>query len=373
VNRWSSDEPDLTDISLAMLRLAPEGRAEALSMLKVARTEWERAIRYALGASRVTAGDTTALWVAAARARSPWVDDERIEAAFPNRGPDAGRKATYIVSFHKDRNYHKLEIQSQPPMPKSIDRGCVTVAFHATHKRFSYMPWGLRSAGGQTVGSVRWTATIWPLARESYFAAALDTIAGNLDWWEAAWQNKALLEPLLDPGTPLRTMGLMLLATALAAKEPGEYGLATDIAIRAIEEGRLGSDNLGQVLAQILPTGLIIPARWRKTLADVASASPVHGLVIQRALQASLRDKPENLPRDFAKLIDLLHELSIDLNLPVADEGCRAFLQNVASGKGRVVAKSLLNLPTNRFATTVRPIMLRAIKQRAEAADTRLT
>ncbi len=278
-------------------------------LLKELRTEWARAIRYALGAPRFTRGDTAALWIAAARARSPWTDDERIEKAFPHHGPDAGRKATYLVSFRKDRKYTKLAIQSDPPPPKSIDPDCVTVTLHAQRGVGENLDWELGGPGGRTAGSVRWTATIWPQARESFFAAALHTVAQNIDWWQAAWQNKTLLEPLLDPGTPLRTMGLMLLATALAAKGAGEYGLASDIAIRAIEEGRLGSDNLGRVLAQLLPTGLIKPARWQKTLADVARVSPVHGVVVQRALQTSLRDKPEKLPRDFGKLLELLHEL----------------------------------------------------------------
>jgi uncharacterized protein DUF6493 len=205
--------------------------------------------------------------------------------------------------------------------------------------------------------------------RIATFAAALDTLAWNLDWWQAAWQNKTLLEPLLDPGTPLCTMGLLLLATALAAKEPGEHGLATDIAIRAIEEGRLGSDNLGLVLAQLLPTGVIKPVRWQKTLADVARASPVHALVVQRALQSSPRDTPEKLARDFAKLLELLYDLSIELNQHLGDEGCRAFLQQLSSGKSGKVAKDLLNLPATDFSTTGRPILFQAIKQRAAAEE----
>jgi hypothetical protein len=366
-NSWSGDEPDQTDTCLAMLRLAPDGRAEALKTLREMKAEWGRAIRYALGAPRVTLGDTAALWVAAARARAPWADDERIEKAFPDYGPDAGRKADYLVSFRNVRYEKKLKIHSEPPSPKSIDPDCVTVTLHAQRGVGENFDFELGGPGGRTVGSVRWTATIWPQARESLFAAALDTIAWNIDWWQAAWQNKTLLEPLLDCGTPLRTMGLMLLATALAAKEPGEYGLASDIAIRAIEEGRLGSDNLGTVLEQLLPTGLIKPARWQKTLADVARASPVHALVVQRALQSSLHGEPDKLPRDFAKLLDLLYELSIELNLHISHEGCRRFLQQLASGKAGKLAKNLLNLPATEFSSTARPILATAIQQRAAA------
>ena len=122
---------------------------------------------------------------------------------------------------------------------------------------------------GRTNGAVRWTATIWPLGRESYFTSSADRCFANIDWWEAQWQNRTMMEPLLDSGTPLRYAGSLFLAGMLAAKEPGESGLATDIAIRAIEDGRVGSDNLGEALTLLLPSGVIKPGRWQKTLAEV--------------------------------------------------------------------------------------------------------
>jgi hypothetical protein len=273
------------------------------------------------------------------------------------------------VNFKKEHNHVKLNIESDPPPPKSVDPDCVTVTLHSQRGVGRNLEFELGGPGGRTVSSVRWTATVWPQARESFFAAALETLAFNLDWWEAAWQNKALLEPLLDSGTPLRSMGLMLLATSLAAKKPGEYGLASDIAIRAIEDGRLGTDNLGLVLAQLLPTGLIKPTRWQKTLADVARVSGVHRMVVQRALQTALGGNPEDLPRDVGKLLELLYELSIELDQPIRDEGCRAFLEQIPSGKAGNTARSLLNLPASDFSTTARPILLQAIQQRAAVVE----
>lgn len=373
VNGWSGPPPDQTDVCLSLLRLAPDGRAEALKQLKESKSEWEHAVRYALG-GKLTIGKTGPLWIAAARARSPWTDDEDIERAFPAAGPDAGQAATYAVSFATKRNQVQLQLKSNPPPPKSIDPDCVTVTLHAQRGIGRELTWELGGACGRTIGSVRWTATIWPLARESLFAASLDHLADNIDWWEAAWQNKALLEPLLDSSTPLRTMGLYLLVTALAAKEPGEHGLATDIAIRAIEDGRLGTDNLGASLAQFLPTGLIKPGRWHKTLSDVARMSPVHALVIQRSLQTALCGDPAKMPRDYAKLLDLLYELSIELGQNVSDQGCLTFLTQLKSaGKAGKTAQSLLALPAKEFSTACQPLMLLAIEQRMNEAKRRMS
>ena len=181
--------------------------------------------------------------------------------------------------------------------------------------------------------------------------------------WEATWQNKALLEPLLDSGTPLRKMGLLLLATALGAKEPGEYGLAIDIAIRALDDGRLGSDNLGRVLAFLLPSGIIKLPRWQKTLADVARSSPVHGLVIQTALQSALRGQPDKLPRDFAKMPELLLELSSELEQSIANDECRFFLKQCTTGKASQIAKALLQLPEADFERSAGSILNQAVRR----------
>jgi hypothetical protein len=276
------------------------------------------------------------------------------------------------VHFKKDRTWIGLKVQSEPAAPKSKDPACVTTMLHQQRGVGYGLTWELGGPCGRTIGAVRWSATIWPLARESLFASALETLADNLDWSDAAWQNKALLEPLLDSGTPLRRMGLLLLATALAAKEPGESGLATDIAIRAIEDGRLGSDNLGEALAFLLPSGLIKPPRWQKTLADAARASSVHGMVIHIALQIALCGEPARLPRDFAKLLELLLELSSELNQSITNTSCREFLQRCTTGKAAQSAKALLQLPATDFANSTASILTQAIQKRAATHATLL-
>jgi hypothetical protein len=131
----------------------------------------------------------------------------------------------------------------------------------------------------------------------------------------------------------------------------------------------LGSDNLGPALARLLPTGLIKPGRWQKSLADVARVSPLHALVVQGALQLSLRGKPDKLPRDYAKLLELLLELSVELNQAIDEPDCRAFLQQGGAGKAGKVAKALLALAAADFNGAARPILIQAIEHRAAAAE----
>jgi hypothetical protein len=210
---------------------------------------------------------------------------------------------------------------------------------------------------------------IWPVARESCFAGAIQDCFENLDWSEAEWQNRTMLEPLLDPGMPLRYAGLLLLAGMLGAKEPGESGLSTDIAIRTIEDGRLGSDNLGAALAELLPSQLIKPGRWQKTLSEIARASAVHAVTVQIALQHCFVGKPASLPKDYSKLLELLHELSIELNLSVTLGSCREFLEKVGSaGKAGKLAKNLLALEVHSETPSALAILEAALEKRIAAA-----
>ncbi len=85
-------------------------------------------------------------------------------------------------------------------------------------------------------------------------------LADNLDWGEARWATRRFLEPLFDPDTPLCSLGALLIAIALAAKEPGEHGLAVDATIETIQDGRLDAELLVEAL-----TGRVERAeRWRR-------------------------------------------------------------------------------------------------------------
>jgi len=98
---------------------------------------------------------------------------------------------------------------------------------------------------------VDWTRSIWPGSRRSWFAAATAQLLDNLDWWEARWSNRQLLEALFEPWTPLGTEGAMLLAVALQAKEPGERGLAVEGLAAALEDGRVDPDDIVRALGDV--------------------------------------------------------------------------------------------------------------------------
>jgi hypothetical protein len=363
---------DVYDQALALLRLAPEHRSEALKIVSKVEGEWSDAFRYALGASPPRKiGPSAPLWIAAARARSPRSDDPLVETSHPGLGPDAGRVAHYAPSIKKWRDpaakFYVLNISIEPKSLKPPTHELVTVVINGGESGSGYYRDDFTRG---EAAALRWMATVWPARMEPYFAKGATTLSCNLDWWEAEWGNKTLLEPLLDPDAPLEQMGLLLLALGLAAKDPGEHGLATDAMIAAIDDGRVDGELLGGVLADLLPSGLVKAARFAKTLGQAARPSPLHAYTISTAIARSLRGDPSKAPRDLSALLELFRELLAERQEPLRDAETRKYLQGLkAGGKTGKLVRELLSNESSKPIPVNKGIAIRSLESRLERAE----
>jgi hypothetical protein len=165
-------------------------------------------------------------------------------------------------------------------------------------------------------------------------------------------------------------MALVLLVLGLAAKEPGESGLATDALIASIEDGRLDGRKLGAALAPLLPTGLVKASRWAKTLGTASRSSPLHAAVIREAIQHALPDDPAQAPKDLQTLLELLKEWLIESGCSVAHAAARAYLSGLkAAGKTGKLAREVLHLedhPDPSFRQSAAALALAGRLARAE-------
>ncbi|MBS0204847.1 MAG: hypothetical protein JSS49_18220 [Planctomycetes bacterium] len=342
---------------LALLRLAPDRRDVALSRLPSAKDEFVDALRYALGGKVNRIGPTSWLWVAAARGRTPFADDLLVEQAHPDLGPDAATAARPSASVTSRTSgkytFHELSV-AVLPMPTATDLRLLTVQMWTA---------GPTNLGPEFVSAtaVAQLFQIWPLAQESACAQGATVLGRNLDWSEAEWHNRGYLTPLLDPDLPLKPMALLMLVLGLAAREPGESGLATDVAISAISDGRLDGSRLGSTMASLLPTGLIKSARWAKTLQAISKASALHVEVVRDAISGSLRGNPKSMPKDLHALVELLKELVAESRSAV-DADTRLFLQQVVGttklGKAsKAILAAVPELAVERTKTIQRQIV----------------
>ena len=373
------------DLILALLRLAPDHRAEALAAARDLRDEPGAAIRYALGSKKEPIGDSAPLWVAAARSRSPWSDDPAVLARHPGLGPDAGRAAIYDLDAFSIAGVSEpvLKISLVPELPeKAAERADLpTVSFHADSS-FRCDQWPS-------------LATIWPSALEVYFADGLERLVRSGDNVTDGPKCRDFLIPLLEPDVPLMPMARLLIAVGLGAKLPELAGLATDALIAAIDDGRIDAARLGESLRTVwrweVPrstretspganvvegsVGFARSSRWAKTLGDVVRASALHAHVVACALEQVLADGATGRrpSASVAPLLELMREVSVTCGRAVSAE-VRASLETIGTaGKTGRVVKSLLELQDVPDSAEMRVLAVQGIAHRITRAERWMT
>jgi hypothetical protein len=337
---------------LALLRLLPgEARPQDILQAQALRDEpFTRALRHALGDTVPLDPSGLDLFLAAARIRHPGQDDPLLSPALESLGPDAAVAARYSwqvttrswtvdgTTYH----HHDLAVDVTPPRP--LDTAQIAVARHAPplpEGHNFYRGW---SFGGNDEALIRYGATLLPSDLSAFFAEGARMIGGNLDWWEAQWQNKAYLEPLLDATVAPGEMGTLLICVALAGKEPGQTALAVDALVAAQLQRRLDLPALTLTMQRVVATPLLKLPRLRKSLDAALRLAPQLSPMVVDLLMAVLPAPNEDAPKDLAVLLELLHELLVASGR-VLPEACRARLAALKlGGKGRNVQKALLAL-----------------------------
>jgi len=361
-----NQQADLPDQIQALLRLASDHGSFALKAARSIGGEFGAALRYALGGDEEI-GANPSLWVAAARARRPLTDDASLESAHPGLGPDAGQAARYQVSIQKrgKTKFQTLKVNVDPTPPTQFVPERVTVVMNPQpREEKEYYHMEIR----ETAADLRCMMTVWPMQHEGWFARVLPRFADNLDWSEAVWPNRTLLEPLLDPDVPLKPMALMMLALGLAAKQPGENGLATDSLITAIDDGRLDACKLGATLAFLAP--MIKCSRLARTLSQAAGISPLHLQAVAQVIQGALRGDPAQVRRDVHALLELLKECLLELGASVSDAEARGYLEKIETGGKTVrLVRELLALEEKPELSIRRQALLRALEHRIGRAE----
>ena len=161
------------DLVLSMLRLAPDNRAAALTLLgksKNRTSEYGQALRYALG-GKVELGDSAPLWVAAARSRAPFDDDDAVEQRFPDLGPDTGRVATYDLRRDKETVFAEGSPTTTTATwdePKNPHFDFPTLLVHEYGSSRSARP--SLDTKPEPREMSNYAATVWPLNRDAFYA-----------------------------------------------------------------------------------------------------------------------------------------------------------------------------------------------------------
>jgi hypothetical protein len=341
---WQSagETPDLHEQVLALLRLAPEGRSQALKAVETLEGQAGDAVRFALGGAGPTGRDT-ALWLAAWRSRQPFGDLPEFEKAHPKLGPDAGVTAQYTWEAHAERKRYQdqewvsleLAVERKPDVPRRVADANLPVLFHGA--------WETNEESARDL--LRWSTTLWPANLEALFARGATRLEISVDYSDVLDREfYPYLEPIAEPFTGLRPMACLALGLGLAAQDNTLRGHAQDALIAAISHDRLKAGPLGATMSRLLDTGTNKFARWSKSLAQAARVSPIHAAAVCELLQQTLQGDPAKAPRDVSALLELLVELLSEPGRAPIHPQTRDYLAGLsAGGKTARLVKQLVS------------------------------
>ncbi len=380
--------PLASDLLQALLRLAPDGRGEALALAGALRGEWAPAVRWALGGGAGPEAQSrrqAALWVAAGRARAPHADLSGPLAALGLRidWPDVLQPASYqwrattrTLHRHGRETIHPcLDLQVSPapwrapPLPTPawgaaarVRAGAAWLMHLAGSLRLAAPSLALRTftpslavptclahesaphrslaVGYSAPWLIDWAQTLWPLNGDALLAFGVRLMVERIDLTASAGEPlHPFLTPLFAGNRLWSELGVLALSIALASRDGDLRRLATDLLIEGIADGRAHPDELARVLCRLAAGGWLKASRLSAALGEAARVSPLHQWtvagIIEGALEVFLAQSGKA-----SVALELLQELLVEL-----DGGPSAVtlqrLSAVTSGKAGIVAGAI--------------------------------
>jgi hypothetical protein len=360
----------LADQCLALMRLAPDHRSDALALAADISGEWGNALRYALGGSE-TPAKTQSLWTAATAARSFGPTEELPKYVTAGRGtvnfPPVFRVGISWDYSRSDDGWAHVRLSADRPGAGAVDFGAEMIGFSRDGEDETgpaddttaataialgepkYLRWldPCRTTPLSRYGS--WARALWPQNSQPVFALStkascmLDGVAG----FEPATEPLAEgLIAIFDPDTPLGPMACLMLARGLNALDKSAAQATVDALIATIEDGRLDAQHFGAAMHLLLIGGIVVAKRWQPRLLDVARSSPLAALSVRHAIERALYPgEPLRPLRNMHAWLEVLLELCVEAGAAIDDGQCRQGLeQHCSGGKAKTIARKLLAL-----------------------------
>jgi hypothetical protein len=389
----------VADQILAVLRLAPDRRKQALEAACALPGEWGAALRYALGGDAPPGGirspsiaaalrqalgggpvgRTRSLWIAAARARAPFDDDPQVAALVqgPLRGADQAPRFAFDATpqpvgwlMVARAIVEVLGADVARPSTLVDPEKCFTTVALCNRAQIKSLDAYRQSSTFHAGG---WAAALWPQHPEPLFALSAKAKC-MLDGSALPAANEPVAEGLkliLEPDVPIGPMALLMLCRGLNAIDKAAGQATVDALIALIDDGRLDGETLGAALHEFLLSGVVMPKRWPDRVKDVARSSRLALLVMRRALERSLH--PGSGKRELRGMhvwLDLLREVCVEAGEAIDDPLTRQSLAAYPDGrKAKTAARALLALKAARPEATRQFAAAHALRQRILRAE----
>ncbi|WP_372720021.1 DUF6493 family protein [Novipirellula sp.] len=379
------------DLTRSMLRIAPDGRHEAWRLASSSETplspRFLKLAQFVLDmktANTDLALDDTwplQVWIVAIRARDPGVDlgdylPDGERAQVPDEIwhlPDVFQPANYqwSVVAAKDKRYQRGLVHSSPmpgdqPSDASDETNFLSQILGDAplednfENLFQQMTTGqihqFNDAGFYTAKLNQlhsypapayvypYLATHWPAKLTWYWALASHALSQRVNSGPSVEERyDHYLLPLLATDQSVERMAARALWIATTSKDANAKSMANEVWIAIIAEDRCNVETMTDAWRDILVGDWMKMNRIAECFAEVAAVSNQHALLIALLIESflSTHDLGSDLPRDTAKLLEILDECNERLGRKVG-ESTEPVLKTIKSGKAKSFAKSLL-------------------------------
>ncbi len=330
VERLSGNpEPRHHDLIAALLRLHPDGRAEAAAST----VGIPAAVRFALDGAepprrlgRSRREGPAAWWTAAERSRGPYATGELPQLA------GSIRTHTWQEHGRERRSRHTTFELTTAITPRGADD----------------LPAQLPRQIGQWWDEGAWSfpladwiptlAAIWPHDAEHFLALTCMPVLESPAWATAAHDVPRTLDALARHPGRMGALAASTLAAGISAAQREHRRHAVDAFVELATGGRVGLDQIAAAMARCAPAW---PAtRWAESLASVAQA-PGGGSTVVELLTFLLPRLPAD-HRGLHALLDLLRDQSILLGRQASDPALVAWLSGLAGSSAAAKSARLL-------------------------------
>ncbi|MHA7133571.1 DUF6493 family protein [Oerskovia turbata] len=274
----ATDAPRPLDLVAALLRLAPDGRPDALRAWEVSERPEDEVggvVRYALGGAPpdaplphgALARSSRGLWVAAARARDPLASDDWLRAVGiegPGRSEPLDARVDLRASAHGSSSQAAFvvgELSGDPTRsarPSGLDEPTAA--------------WGTVRPGSEDLGDwLGWHAILWPHDAEHFLLLGGGAVLFSA--WGSAVRHDAplVLDLLLTHQGRLGRLAALTVMSGLASYDVDHRVRAADLFEDVLATGRLSSSDLAEALVTLAPW--CVMARWGSGLGLAAAVS----------------------------------------------------------------------------------------------------
>ncbi|MGE0491238.1 MAG: DUF6493 family protein [Vulcanimicrobiota bacterium] len=341
------------ELMAAFLRLAPEGRDDALEAAAGLASTVGLLTRFALGGGYPPGPrdrEFAPLWLAAARAREPHGDHAETLAALGVKapGPDGFEAARPSWSIGLENSFPRLRVEFPEP-PRQGVWGSLVGRLRTplapeqmpTAALFDSQVRGWETVDYTGVWLVRWLGLTFPIKPDGLYLEGIRAMLFRVDMDSSGMAPSfPFIEALAQPGRVWSELARLAFWVALVGKDADCRAVAVDLGLEAIESGRTHPVPLAATLVQADQAGWVKANRLAAGLEEIARASELAAVVVAECLDAYLA-RVAGLPRALHHLLELRLDLSTRLQRPPSDEARRRLSQLEGSGKAARLAASL--------------------------------